>query len=92
MTAVVTAEGSNEAMAPRKPPAKPPQNPFYAPYVPANVQAETRARWRRFIYGAAAAIAVTLALMLFGYTDQAPAWLRAATENSMRCSAFRCCG
>jgi hypothetical protein len=68
-------------MAPKKPPAKPLQNPFYAPYVSPKQQAENRARWRRFIYGAAAAIAVLLALMLFGYTDQAPAWLRAATAN-----------
>jgi hypothetical protein len=68
-------------MAPRKPPAKPPQNPYYAPYVSPKEQAQTRARWRRFIYGMAAAIAVLLALMLFGYSDQAPAWLRAATAN-----------
>ena len=60
---------------------KPLQNPFYAPYVSPKEQAENRARWRRFFYGTAVALPLAVTAMLYGYTDQAPRWLRAATES-----------
>ena len=66
---------------PKQPPAKPLANPFTPRYVSPKEKAETRARWRWFLYGVAVALPVLLTLMLFGYSDQAPAALRAATEN-----------
>jgi hypothetical protein len=68
-------------MASKKPPTKPLANPYVPRYVSPKERAENRARWRRFFYGTAAALAVVVMLMLYGYSDQAPAWLRAATEN-----------
>jgi hypothetical protein len=68
-------------MAPKKPPAKPLANPFFPRYVSPKERAENRARWRRFFYGTAVALPVVVVLMLYGYSDQAPHWLRAATEN-----------
>ncbi len=68
-------------MAPKKPPGKPLANPYVPRYVSPKERAENRARWRRFFYGTAVALPVVAVLMLFGYSDQAPAWLRAATEN-----------
>ena len=66
-------------MAPKRPPRKPPAKPLANPYVPRYVspkeKAENRARWRRFAYGTAVAIPATIALIMFGYSDQAPAWL-----------------
>lgn len=53
-----------------------------APYVPHYVspkeRAENRARWIRFGYRTAVAILLTVLLMMVGYSDQAPAWLRDA--------------
>jgi len=68
-------------MAPKKPPAKPLKNPHSPRYVSPKERAENRARWRRFFYWTAVALPLAVTLMLFGYSDQAPAWLRAATEN-----------
>ncbi len=68
-------------MAPKKPPAKPLANPYVPRYVSPKERAENRARWRRFFYGTAVVLAVVVMLMLYGYSDQAPHWLRAATEN-----------
>jgi hypothetical protein len=68
-------------MAPKKLPAKPLENPFNPRYVSPKERAENRARWRRFFYWTAVALPLVVTLMLFGYTDQAPAWLRAATEQ-----------
>jgi hypothetical protein len=68
-------------MAPKKPPAKPLANPYVPRYVSPKERAENRARWRRFFFGTAAVLAVVVMLMLYGYSDQAPAWLRVATEN-----------
>ena len=65
----------------KRPPAKPLANPFVPRYVSPKERAENRARWRRFFYGTAAVLAVAVMLMLYGYSDQAPAWLRVATEN-----------
>jgi hypothetical protein len=50
-------------------------------YVSPEERAENRARWLRFAYGVAVAIPGTVALMMFGYSDQAPAWLRALTSD-----------
>ena len=55
--------------------------PYIPPYVSPKQRAENRARWIRFGYWVAVAIPATLALMMFGYSDQAPAWLRAFTVN-----------
>jgi hypothetical protein len=66
---------------PRGPPAKPLANPFIPHYVTPKQKAETRAQRLRFLYWAALALPVAITVMLIGYTDQAPRWLRAATEN-----------
>jgi hypothetical protein len=65
---------------PKQPPAKPLANPYVPRYVSPKERAENRARWRRFFYGTAAVLAIVVMLMLYGYSDQAPARLRAATE------------
>ena len=66
---------------PKGPPAKPLANPFIPHYVTPQQKAETRAQRLRFLYWSAVALPVAITAMLFGYTDQAPRWLRAATEN-----------
>lgn len=48
-------------------------------YVSPEERAETRARWLRFAYGLAVVIPAAIALMIFGYSDQAPRWLREFT-------------
>jgi hypothetical protein len=68
-------------MAPKRPPAKPLANPYIPRYVSPRERAENRARWRRFFYGAAVALPLIVMLMLFGYSDQAPAWLRNVTAE-----------
>ena len=50
-------------------------------YISPKERAENRARWMRFGYWVAVAIPATLALMMFGYSDQAPLWLREATVS-----------
>jgi hypothetical protein len=65
----------------KQPAAKPLANPYVPRYVSPKERAENRARWRRFFYGTAVALAVVVMLMLYGYSDQAPTWLRAASEN-----------
>jgi hypothetical protein len=45
-------------------------------YVSPRERAENRARLIRFGYGVVAAIPAGLALILIGYSDQAPRWLR----------------
>ena len=56
-----------------------PQTPRY---ISPKERAETRARWLRFAYGVVVAIPVCVAAMMFGYSDQAPSWLRGATANT----------
>jgi hypothetical protein len=68
-------------MTRKKPPAKPPQNPFAPPYVTPKQKAAARGERLRFLYWAAVALPLIVTLMLVGYTDQAPRWLRAATES-----------
>ena len=53
--------------------------PLTPRYVSPKERAETRARWIRFGYGAAVAIPAAVAVMMFGYSDQAPGWLRSVT-------------
>ena len=48
-------------------------------YTSPKERAENRARLSRFVYRAAVAIPVTVALVMFGYSDQAPRWLREFT-------------
>jgi hypothetical protein len=48
-------------------------------YVSPKERAENRARWLRFAYWLAVAIPASIALMMFGYSDQAPRWLREFT-------------
>lgn len=48
-------------------------------YISAKERAENRARWLRFAYWVAVAIPATIAVMMFGYSDQAPGWLRSLT-------------
>ena len=51
------------------------------PYVSPKEVAENRARMRRFFYGLAVTVPAVMMLMALGYSDQAPAWLRTATEK-----------
>ncbi len=67
--------------SPEKPPAKPLANPYVPRYVSPKEKAENRARWRRFFYWMAVALPVLVTLMLFGYSDQAPAWLRSLASQ-----------
>jgi len=50
--------------------------PQYPRYISPEERAENRARIRAFIVWGLAGIAAFLGLMLYAYTDQAPAWLR----------------
>ncbi len=53
--------------------------PLTPRYISPKERAENRARWIRFGYGVAVAIPATFAVMMFGYSDQAPGWLRSLT-------------
>lgn len=66
---------------PKGPPAKPLAHPFNPRYVTPKEKAQTRAERLRFLYWFAVALPVVATAMLFGYSDQAPPWLRAATEQ-----------
>jgi len=75
-------------MAPKKPPklpkgprAKPLANPFNPRSLTAKEKAQSRAERLRFLYWFAVAVPVVITVMLFGYTDQAPLWLRSAAEQ-----------
>ena len=50
-------------------------------YVSPKERADNRARWRRFAYWLAVIIPAAIALMIFGYSDQAPRWLREFTVS-----------
>ena len=50
-------------------------------YVSPKERAENRARWLRFAYWLAVVIPTAIALMIFGYSDQAPRWLREFTVS-----------
>ena len=55
--------------------------PYIRPYISPKQRAENRARWIRIGYWTAVTIPAAIALMMFGYSDQAPAWLRELTVN-----------
>lgn len=55
--------------------------PITQRYISPKERAENRARWMRFAYGVAVAIPLTVMVMMYGYSDQAPAWLRDLTVN-----------
>lgn len=48
-------------------------------YVSPKERAENRARLRAWLYWTAVAIPAIVALMMFGYSDQAPRWLHEFT-------------
>ena len=50
--------------------------PYVRPYVSPKQRAENRARWIRIAYWTAVTIPAAIALTMFGYSDQAPGWLR----------------
>ena len=62
-------------------PKKPRENPFAPRYVTPKEKAAARRERLRFLYWAVVALPLIATLMLYGYSDQAPHWLRAATEN-----------
>jgi hypothetical protein len=57
-------------------------------YVSPKEHAENRARWLRFAYWLAVVIPAAIALMIFGYSDQAPRWLREFTVSLDGTSGF----
>jgi hypothetical protein len=63
-----------------------PRNPAMLPntprYVTPKERAESRARFIRFSVAVSVVIPVAVALMMFGYSDHAPAWLRDAVASA----------
>jgi hypothetical protein len=57
-------------------------------YVSPKERADNRARWLRFAYWLAVVIPAAIALMIFGYSDQAPRWLREFTVSLDRTIGF----
>jgi hypothetical protein len=53
--------------------------PYVPKYVPPKQAAEERARLRRRLFWIALSLPLAIALLLFGYSDQAPAALRQIT-------------
>ena len=51
------------------------------PYVSPQERAEQRARVLRFVYGVAIALPVLFAVVMYGYSDQAPHWIRVFAVN-----------
>jgi hypothetical protein len=62
-------------------PKKPRENPLAPRYVTPKEKATARRERLRFLYWAVVALPLLVTTMLYGYSDQAPHWLRAATEN-----------
>jgi len=65
-----------------------PMTPNVPRYVSPKERAENRARWIRFGYWIAVTIPATIMLMMVGYSDQAPLWLRDATVGVDRTFGF----
>ncbi len=59
-----------------------PMAPYIPHYISPKERAENRARWIRFAYWVAVGVPATVALMMFGYSDQAPSWLREAVVGA----------
>jgi hypothetical protein len=55
--------------------------PIVQRYISPKERAENRARIRALLYWSAVVIPATMALIMFGYSDQAPAWLREFTVS-----------
>ncbi len=55
--------------------------PIVQRYISPKERAENRARIRAWLYWTAVVIPATMALIMFGYSDQAPAWLREFTVS-----------
>ena len=55
--------------------------PHVPPYVSPQERAEQRARVRRFIYGVVIGLPLLFAIVMFGYSDQAPHWVRVFAVN-----------
>jgi hypothetical protein len=68
-------------MARKNPPPKPSASPLAPRFVTPKEKAAARAERLRFLYWAAVSLPLIVTPMLYGYSDQAPHWLRAATEN-----------
>ena len=50
-------------------------------YVSPQERAEQRARILRFVFGVAVALPLLFAVVMFGYSDQAPHWVRVFAVN-----------
>ena len=50
-------------------------------YVSPQERAEQRARILRFVFGVAIALPLLFAVVMFGYSDQAPHWIRVFAIN-----------
>lgn len=50
-------------------------------YVSPQERAEQRARVRRFVYGVVIGLPLLFAVVMFGYSDQAPHWVRVFAVN-----------
>ena len=50
-------------------------------YVSPQERAEQRARVLRFVFGVAVALPLLFAVVMFGYSDQAPHWIRVFAIN-----------
>ena len=50
-------------------------------YVSPQERAEQRARILRFVFGVAVALPLLFAVVMFGYSDQAPHWIRVFAIN-----------
>jgi hypothetical protein len=55
--------------------------PNLPPYVSPQERAEQRARIRRFVYGVVISLPVLFAIVMYGYSDQAPHWIRVFAVN-----------
>jgi hypothetical protein len=55
--------------------------PYVPPYVSPEKAAQAKARLRFRLFWIAASLPVAFALLVFGYSDQAPAFLRTVTIN-----------
>ena len=50
-------------------------------YVSPQERAQQRARVRRFVYGVVIGVPLLFAIVMFGYSDQAPHWVRVFAVN-----------
>ena len=55
--------------------------PIVQRYISPKERAENRARIRAWLYWTAVTIPALIALIMFGYSDQAPEWLRNFTAS-----------